>query len=131
MNCRSRSAVRLAASWRSYLWRTAWFALSLVAFAVGFGLTGDPGTDHPPLDPTRLQEPGVGASFVGIGAMCLVGVTGILVTRLFGGRRSRRGPDLWSSGDHPVRRVARRTWPTYLGLLGLIAFGLFLRHLYG
>ncbi len=36
-------SVRLAASWRSYLWGTVWVAaLSLVAFVVGFGLTGDP-----------------------------------------------------------------------------------------
>jgi hypothetical protein len=127
---------RLAASWLSYLWGTAWFVLSLVAFVVGFGLTGDPGTNHPPLlfrshYLTRLQEPGMGAACVGIGAMCLVGVTGVLMTRLFRGRRSRRGPDLWSSGDHPARQVARRSWRTYLGLAGLIAFGLLLRHFYG
>jgi hypothetical protein len=128
--------VRLAASWLSWLWGTAWFLLSLVAFVVGFGVTGDPGTGHPPLlfgshYLTRLQEPGMGAACVGIGAMFLVGVTGVLVTRLFRGRRSRRSPDFWSSGDHPVRQVARRSWRTYLGLVGLIAFGLWLRHFYG
>jgi hypothetical protein len=127
--------VRLAASWRSYLWGTAWVALSLVAFVVGFGLTGDPGTDHPPMllgshHLIRLQEPGMGAAFVGIGAMGLVGVTGVLMTRLFRGRRSR-SPDLWPSGDQPARQVARRSWRTYLGLVGLIAFGLLLRHFYG
>jgi hypothetical protein len=127
--------VRLASSWRSYLWGTAWVALSLMAFVVAFGLTGDPGADRPPMllgshHLTRLQEPGMGAACVGIGAMFLVGVTGVLMTRLFRGRRSR-SPDLWSSGDHPVRQLARRSWRTYLGLVGLIAFGLLLRHFYG
>jgi hypothetical protein len=126
--------VRLAASWRSYLWGTAWVALSLVAFVVGFGLTGDAGTDHPPLllgshYLTRLQEPGMGAAFVGIGTMSLVGVTGVLVARLIRGRRN--SPDLWSCGDHAARQAARRSWPVYLGLVGLVVSGLLLRHFYG
>lgn len=128
--------VRLAVSWRSCLWGTGWVVLSLAAFVVGFGLTGDPGTNHPLLFfgshyLTRLQEPGMGAAFVGLGAMFLVGVAGIQVTRLFRARSSRRGPDLWSSGDHPVRQEVRRSWRAYLGLVGLIGFGLLLRHFYG
>ncbi len=128
--------IRLAASWRLCLWGTAWVVLSLVAFVVGFGLTGDPGTDHPLLlfgshYLTRLQQPGMGAAFVGLGAMFLVGVTGIQVTRLIRGRRSRRSPDLWPSGDHPVRQATRRSWRVYLGLVGLIGFGLLLRYFYG
>jgi hypothetical protein len=73
----------------------------------------------------------MGAACVGIGAMFLVGVTGALLTRLFRGRRSRRSPNLGSSVDHQVRQVARHSWRTYLGLVGLIAFGLLLRHFYG
>jgi hypothetical protein len=73
----------------------------------------------------------MGAAFVGMGAMVLVLLAYVWVTVTIRVLRGRRSPDLWSYGGHPIRQAARRSRLASLICVGLIAFGLLLRHFYG
>jgi hypothetical protein len=71
----SRSKRRLAVSW---LLGVSWAAGCIVAFFIGFGLTGVGESHQRPLN--SAQEPGFGAALVGLSAAILVLVIGAKIS---------------------------------------------------
>jgi hypothetical protein len=127
----SRRACRaLAVSW---LLGILWLVGCLVAFAVGFGLTGVSAVPlRTPL--SKFQVPGFGAAFVGLSAATFVFIVGAQVSLLREERRHRdplyRG--LRYGGDMTYGDVARHSARlAVLVCVPMAVAGLVIRHFYG
>jgi hypothetical protein len=116
----------------SWLLGFSWFAGCVVAFFIGFGLTGvSPTPLRPPLD--RAQQPGFGAALVGLSAAFLVFLVGAQISIL---RDQRRHPKAGYKALHwrrylPPSQALRHNARLALICIPMTAAGLWLRHYYG
>jgi hypothetical protein len=118
---------------KSWLLGILWLVGCLVAFVVGFGLTGVSATPlRAPLN--RAQEPGFGAALVGVSAAIFVLIVGAQISILRDERR-RRNPlyrGLRYGGDLTRGQAIRQTSRLVaLVCVPIAAAGLVIRHFYG
>jgi hypothetical protein len=116
---------------KSVLFGVSWFAATISAFVIGFGVTGVSGTARPGLH--RWQQPGLGAALVGISAALLVLLLGARISLV---RDRSRHPNARYRSLHGFRYLTipqslRHNARMSLILVPLAVLGLWLRHRYG
>jgi hypothetical protein len=116
---------------KSALLGVSWFAATISAFLIGFGVTGVSGTARPGLP--RWQQPGLGAGLVGISAALLAFLIGAQISLVRDRSRhpNARYRSLHGFRYHTIQQSLRHNVRMSLILVLLAVLGLWLRHRYG